>query len=322
MSGNFRLDKPVMQDADAPTEGLSEHFGHVWVEVEDIVIDITGDQFNHGLNTPWPPVYIGSPSDRYLDGAEKDSTEYLQSPLCQAVMQALPLFYGRIPEDENPTTGLRAEDFAWWDRRNPQDQRAFRTRLENLGRRIGDALRSTGSDLVYRATGEIQKNDWYGWVTWAPLSFGDDKAYRKRPHITLDSNRHELLLHLNLELADNADHFASMVKHDPAGVLGTARRLGCELTLHICQRRHLHGMLWQLEHPVFYCLDELTVESLLAAVRTAEDWGRKLGTRQAYFFTQRIPAARAIALGAGLVPHLVRRIEGLRPALDDFDWNC
>ncbi|MFZ5826583.1 MAG: hypothetical protein ACOY94_20000, partial [Bacillota bacterium] len=45
VKGNFQLDKPLPKSFE-PADGRYLTYAHHWVEVEDTVLDITGDQFD------------------------------------------------------------------------------------------------------------------------------------------------------------------------------------------------------------------------------------------------------------------------------------
>jgi hypothetical protein len=320
VEGVFRLDKTVAEDPEDPedpAEGLTLTYGHLWVEVDGTVVDITGDQFDPGLNHPWPGVYIGPRSDRYVGGLPVTDTAALESPACQAALFELRKLLPDWRPAKGPAGGLGAGDFTWWDLRNPQTLDSLMAHLFGLGERVAARV----PELDFRALGRILPDENLAWLTWAPPKFGDAEAYRHRPHITLDVKPNELALHLNLELAKNADHFASLVHKDPDWVLTQARQLGCDLELQIYQRKEERVRRWILERPVFYPLTDLTPERLRQVVETAQQWGKQEGTRQAYFISRHIPAARAIAMGEGLAANLARRIEQLLPGLDAFDWK-
>lgn len=317
VTGDFRLDKSLPNSVDEPEEGLTMTYAHNWVEVGDTVVDITGDQFEHGLDRPWPTVYIGPRTDRYINAMVDDRSGWLESPQCQAALFELRhQFPGFVPAD-GPEGGLGAGDFSWWSGRDKGDEERFTARLGALGKRVESLL----TDLTFRGTGRILPEENAAWTTWAPPTFGDNEAYRHRPHITLDVTPVQLVLHINLELAKNADHFVKLVRKDADWVLRQVRQFGWDLELQIYQRREKRPRLWPLERPAFYPLCDLTPDSLRGAVDLARAWGKREGTRQGFFLSQRIPAARAIALGACLPAELARRIAQLRPGLDDFDWH-
>lgn len=317
-SGEFRLDKTLPNSPEEPEEGLTLNFAHDWVEAKGTVVDITGDQFDPGLNFPWAPIYIGPHKDRYVGGVEVDSDVVMDDPVCQAVLFELRALFPTRASTEGPEAGIGADDFTLWDLRDPGALKRLMVGLTTLGEKVRDH----SSGMTFHGVGRILPDEVFAWMTWAPAEFGDSEAYRHRPHITLDVTPKELVLHINLELAKNADHFAALVKRDPRNVLDNINRLGCGLELQVYQRRQRRVRQWDLERPAFYPVCDLTPDKLLEAVLLAKEWGkREGGTRQAYFVSQRIPAARAIALGAGLPAELARRIAQLRPGLDFFDWR-
>lgn len=82
--GTFNVDKPVkkedmgelnplLYDNEEQLQDVLYRLEHYWVKVENLIVDITADQFNDLLSSSMPPVFIGNQNNsRYKEIQEMD----------------------------------------------------------------------------------------------------------------------------------------------------------------------------------------------------------------------------------------------------------